>query len=458
MAKHDFDYDLIVIGSGAAGSVAAEIVARSGQKVAIIEAGNLGGSAPRLSDVPVGALLMAAHTLDEAQRGAPLGLRVNALGYNYPSVKNWKDLAVRRSGVTATSDYLQKRGISIFRGRAHFLSPHEISIGRRHLTADKFLIATGSSNSVPDIIGLNAVNYLTPETAIDLLRPPKSLFVVGAGATGVQFTELFAIFGTKVYLADVKKRILAREDDETSEAIADIFTRLRGVEVLTSARAISVKSDGPLMNVTYLTRETEYSVKVEKVLIAAGRTPNTDIGLENAGVEYDESGIKTDEFLMTSAHNIYAAGDVLGRFNKTHSALYESRLVANNMLSRTKTVANHIAMPRVIWTNPEVAAIGLTEKDLVREDVKFRRSIVQNSVIPRANIANFGVGFAKVLTNTKGELLGATVVAPHAAEIISEAGLAINHGLTVHDVADVIHPFGSWGEVLRLACAKACTR
>ncbi|MCL2173874.1 NAD(P)/FAD-dependent oxidoreductase [Candidatus Saccharibacteria bacterium] len=455
MSKHNFDYDLIVIGSGAAGSVAVEIAARAGQKVAIIEAGSLGGSAPNVSDVPLGALMTAAHTLDAAQRGMTFGLRTTAIGYNYPSVKNWKDLSVRRSGAAATGDYLRNRGISLFKGRAHFLGPHEISIGRRHLSAEKFLIATGSQVSIPDIVGLDTVDYLTPETAIDLLRPPKSLFIVGAGAAGVQFAELFAIFGTKVYLADVRKRVLPREDDEVSEAMTDVFARLRGMEILTSARVVAVKNESPLVKVTYLNGETEHSIKVEKILITAGRTPNVDIGLENAGVDYDSAGIKTNEFLATSAHHIYAAGDVLGRIGKTHSALYESRIAANNLLGRNKIVPNYSAIPRVIWTSPEIAAIGLTEKDLAREDSKFHRSIVQNAVVPRANTAGFAAGFAKVLTGGKGELLGATIVAPHAAETINEVGLAINRGLTAQDIASTIHPFGSWSEVLRLACAKA---
>lgn len=454
MSKDNFDYDLIVIGSGAAGSVAAEIVARAGQKVAIVEAGHLGGSAPTLGDVPIGALMTAAHVFDEARRATTLGLRTTAIGYNYPSIKNWKDLAVKRSGAAATGDYLRGRGISLFKGRAHFLGPHEISIGRRHLSSDKFLIATGSGTLIPDITGLDTVDYLTSETAIDLIKPPKSLFVVGAGAAGVQFAELFAIFGTKVYLADVKKRILPREDDEVSEVITDTFTRLRGMEVLTSARVIAVKNEKPLIKVTYLAGETEHSVKVEKILITAGRTPNIDIGLENAGVEYDKEGIKTDEFLTTSARHIYAAGDVLGRFGKTHSALYEGRCAASNLLGRNKVAPNYTAMPRVIWTNPEIASVGMTEKDLARDDIKFHRSIVQNAVTPRANTANFAIGFSKVLTGLKGELLGATIVAPHAAETINEVSLAINQGLNVSNIADNIHPFGSWGEVLRLACAR----
>ncbi|MCL2037408.1 NAD(P)/FAD-dependent oxidoreductase [Candidatus Saccharibacteria bacterium] len=454
MPKTKFNYDLIVLGSGAAGSVAAEIAARAGQKVALVEATQLGGAAPHTSDIPVGALLEAAHIFDAAQHGAAMGLRTNTLGYNYPSVRTWKDLTIKRSGASSLAEHLRGRGIDLFRARAHFLSRHEISIGRRHLSAEKFLIATGSKPLIPDIPNLDKVNYLTPETAIDLLRPPKSLFVVGAGTAGVQLAELFAIFGSKVYLAETQRRILPREDDEVSAAITETFKKSRGMEILTSARVIAVKNDSLTTRVTYLAGETEHSVKVERVLFATGRTPNTDLGLENAGVEYDQSGIKTDEFLNTSTRNIWAAGDVLGRLSTTHSALYESRIATNNLLGKPKIAPNYSIVPRVIWTSPEIAAVGATEKDLTRDDAKFHRSIIQNTSVARANVANFSAGFTKILTGAKGELLGATIMAPNAAETIGQLVLAIQSGLTAQQLAETVQPFGSWGEVVRLACAK----
>jgi len=454
-SKTKFDYDLIIIGSGAAGSVAAEIAARTGLKTAIVEAERLGGSAPNLSDVPVGALLTAAHEFDFAKNSAEFGLRTTNLGYNFPSVKAWKDLAVKRSGAAATGEYLRSRKVEVFaNSHAHFISRNEISIGRRHLSADKFLLATGSRTLIPDIVGLEKIAYLTPETAIDLLKPPKSLAIVGAGATGVQFAELFAIFGTKVYLFEAKKRILSEMDDEVSAELAKIFVGQRGMEIFTSSRVIEFANDGPLTRVKFLRGDVEHTVKVEKVLLAAGREPNTDLGLANAEVEFDQSGIKTDEFLQTSAKNIWAAGDVLGRFSRTHAAIYEARIAAHNLTARDKITVNYTAMPRVVWTSPEIATTGMNEEDLVREDVKFHRSVVQNSVVARANIANFTAGFAKILTDQKGMILGATVMAPHAAETINELSLAIREHLTATQIAETIHPFGSWSEVVRLACAK----
>ena len=454
MVKAKFDYDVIVIGSGAAGSVAAEVVARSGKKVAVIEQGDFGGSAPNTSVIPVSALLTAAHNLESAHRASMFGLRTATVGYNFPLVQKWKELAIRRSGASATGEYFRSRGISLFRGRAHFLSPNEISIGRRHLTANKFIIATGSEPLIPKITGLENIDFLTPKTAINLSRPPKSLFIIGAGSTGCQFAELFAIFGTKIHLADVKKRILPREDDEVSELFQNVFTKIRDIKILNSSRVIAVKKEGSLIKVTYLKGEKEYSVKVDKVLIATGLQSNVDLGLENAGVEYDRSSIKTDEFLQTSMKNIFVAGDVLGRSSQVHDAIYEGKLVANNLFARTKTAASYHASPRVIWLNPEIAVVGATETDLVRDDIKFRRSIIQNSVVARANISNFAVGFTKILADKNGKILGAAIVAPNAAETINTLALAIQQGLTATQIANMTHQFGSWSEVVRLACAK----
>lgn len=454
MAKVTYDYDLIVIGSGPAGSLAAESAARAGKRVAVIEQGILGGSAPTVGDLPLQSLLTAAHAFDEARRAAPFGIRTNTIGYNYPSIKNWKDLTIKRSGVASTGDYLRGRGISVFKGRAHFLSPNQLSIARRHLSAEKILIATGASPAIPTIPGLETADYLTAETIIDLIRPPKTLMVIGAGATGVQLAELFAIFGTKVYLLESKKRILPKQDDEVSEALSEIFRKQRGMEIITSASVVSLKKESPLTRVNYLSGEHEHSIKVEKVLVAAGWKPNMDIGLENAGVEYDRSGIHVDTHLATSSRHIFAAGAVTGRSESTQGALAQSKIVANNVWGRSLAVFDSNAIPRVLWTTPEIATVGLNETDLVREDIKFHRSVVANSSVTRANAANFGMGFTKVLTDTKGVLLGVTIMAPHAAETILTASLAVNKSLMAHELAELTPPFGSWAEVLRLACAK----
>jgi len=294
--KHTFDYDLIVIGSGAGGSAAATIAAREGKKVAIIEQSVFGGDSPNFSDVPTKALLHAAQLYDEARHGARFGLRSNALGYNYPSLRAWKNLAVERTGAAGNRKFYESQGIDTIEARAHFLSPHEISVNRKHISAEKFLIATGSEWVAPDIPGIEDVPYLTPRTVLESIKPPKSIYVIGAGTVGVEIAQLLAIFGTKVYLAEIAARILPQEEEEVGELFERMLREGKGVTSLTQTRTVAVVKDGLGYRVTFLRAGVEKSVHVDEVLVATGRKPSVDLGLENASVEYDPTGIKANEY------------------------------------------------------------------------------------------------------------------------------------------------------------------
>jgi dihydrolipoamide dehydrogenase len=452
MAKAKYEYDLIVIGGGAAGSVAAEIVARAGKRVAIIEQNTFGGTTATL-DLPLAALTKSAHELANVRRGAAFGLRVSTVGYNFPSIRNYQNVVLKRSGMADSEQYYRTLHIDVFKNRAHFLSDHEISIGRRHITAEKFLLATGARMADTEIQGLDRVDVLTPETILHLSRPPKSLFVIGAGWLGAQLAQNFAIFGSKTYLADARKRILPAFDEEVSELFSELFQRNFGMEILTSARVVSVVPDGPLTRVTFLRGERETSVKVEKVLLAAGRSPNVDLGLENAGVEFSGEGISVNENLLTSAKHIWAAGDVLGGPTGTHVAIMEARAAAANILGG-KIVPNYDNLPQVFSLLPEIAIVGLDENVLTRRDEKFRKHLAKNNSIARANISNDGQGFAKILADPRGLLLGGTIVGPSAGETIQELSLALQQQLNIRDIAELRHDFNSWAEVVRLAAAK----
>ena len=453
-SRQKYDYDLIVIGSGAGGSVAADIVAGTGKRVAIIEGDLLGGESPNWGCVPTKALLHAAGVYDAAKHGQPFGIRSAAVGYNYPSVSAWKDLVIKRTGVASGAKYYQSRGIGLYEGMAHFISPHEITVNRRHLSAANFLIATGSHWVVPDIQGLSKTSYLTPRSALDLTRPPKTLFVIGAGASGTEFAELFSIFGSKVYIADVAPRILPKEDQEVSETVEKAFTAKRGMTILTKSKVISVAKEGIMTRVTYIRGSEQHSVKVDQVLVTAGKTPTVDIGLENAGVTYSPKGVGVNEHLQTSAKHIFACGDVIGRHMYTHMGVYESRIAAHNLFSKNKLEPDYRAIPRVTFVSPEVASVGLNEEACLKRDLPIKIGIAPLNIIARANISNAPEGFVKVITDKKGILLGASVVAPHAGEIIHELTLAIQHGLSAAQVANTLHAFPTWSEAVRVACGK----
>lgn len=452
--KQKYDYDLIVIGSGAGGSAAATIAARDGKRVAIIEADTFGGDSPNWSDVPTKALLHAAQLYDEARHGARFGLRSSTMSYNYPSLRAWKDMAVKRTGAGGNRRYYEQQNISAFQGIAHFLTPHEISVNRRHLSAESFLIATGSHWVPPQIQGLDTIQYLTPRTILEAIKPPKTLYIIGGGTSGIELAQLMAIFGTKVYIADIAARLLPGYDSEVGETMERLLHEQKGVTALTHTRTLSVEKENIAKRVTYNRGGVEHSVRVDEVLIAAGRQPSVDLGLENAGVAYSAKGIEVNDQLQTSVKHIYAAGDVLGQNSFTHTALLESRIAAHNIFSKNKMEPDYTATPRIVFSFPGVASVGLTEDDCLKRDLDIKKATAPLNIIARSNTSDFRDGFVKVITDKKGVLLGATIVSPHASELIHELALALKHGLTAADVAATPHAFLSWSEAIRVACAK----
>ncbi len=455
MAKKSlFDYDLIVIGSGAGGSAAATIAAREGRKVAIIESDTFGGDSPNWSDIPQSALSQAAHLYYEARHGARFGLRTLTIGYNYPSLRAWKNLAIERTGTANNRKFYESHGIDAYVGHARFLSPNEISVNRRHLSAASFLIATGSHWETPSIPGIADIEYLTPRTLLEELRPPKSLYVVGGGSVGIEIAEIMAIFGTKVYVSEIAGRILPEEDEEVGQLMERYLQERRGITSLTQTRTTAVVKDGLGVRVTYSRGGVEKTVRVDKVVVATERVPSVDLGLENASVEYTPAGITVNDALQTTAHHIYAAGDVLGKARSTHTALLESRVAIHNIMHKKATSPDYTATPRVTFTSPAIATVGLTEDDCLRRDLKVNIALAPLNIVARSNTSDFRDGFVKIVADKKGIVLGATIVAPDAAEMIGELALAVKYQLTANQVATTPHAFLSWSEAIRVAAGK----
>lgn len=453
MAK--FDYDLIVIGSGAGGSIAAALTARAGKKVALIEAQRLGGDSANYGDVPMQSLLTIAGIYSEAKQATPLGIRSTTIGYNYPTIKAWKDKVVSRVGEASSKRYYDSLGIHVIGGTAHFITPNEITVNRRHLSASHFLVATGADWSVPTVEGLEKLGYHTPDTIIDIIRPPKSLFIIGGGSTSVEFARLYSTFGTKIYISEIAPRLLPREDEEVGELIKKVLEEKNGVTTLTTTRVLRITKDGFGKRVHFMRGHEEHSVRVDEILVASGKSPRVDLGLENAGVSYTPRGIEVDKHLRSSTKHIFAAGDVLGGFGLTHVALMESRVVGNNILYKNALSPDYSAVPRVTYATPEISSVGMSEDDLIKRDLSYLKGIVPVTITGRANITNQRDGFVKVLADKKTRhILGATIASPHAGEAIHELTLAIQHKLTVDDIASTLHAFPSWSEAVRLACAK----
>lgn len=448
-----FDYDLVIVGTGAGGGVAAHVAISKGKKVAVIEDSTIGGECPNFGCVPTKALLRSAEVYKTATVEAKqFGVRATAVSYNWQAIKRWKDLAVKRTGTSEGDRAFAAEGIAVIKGHGHFIGPHEISTGTRRITARKFLVATGTKDFVPPIEGILKAGYITYKEAIDLPKLPKSLFIIGGGAIGTEFTYLFSTLGVEVTQAEFAPRILAREEPEASELIEALLER-QGVNVLTGTKVIKVEKDKGSKLVTYVQDDEISTIRVDEVMLAAGKTPNVDLGLENAGVEYSRRGIVTNDMMQTTAKHIYAAGDVVGPYAFTHMASYQSRIASHNMFHREKVSVKYHAVPKVTFTDPEVASVGMTEQEARDQGLKIKVNAVPISVIGRANTSNQQAGFVKVIAAKSGVLLGACIVAPRAGEMMQELALAIHVGLKAEDVAATIHAFPSWSEAVRIACA-----
>lgn len=453
--KTKYDYDLIVLGSGGAGSVAAHMSASLGKRVAIIEKDDvMGGECPNYGCVPTKSLLQAAEIYDAAKRGQKFGIRGATLSYNYPSMKAWKDLAVHRTGTWQGKRMFEADGITVIHGEAHFISDHEVTVNRRHFSAENFLIATGTHDFIPPIEGLDKTGYVTFKEAANLTRPPKSIAIVGAGAIGCEYAELFSIFGTKVYLIDITPRLMMKEDEEVGQVLRQQFEETRGMTILMNTKVMKTAKEGLAKRVFYQQGREMKSLKVDEILIASGKLANVDIGLENAGVEYTPKSVLANEFMQTTAKHIYTAGDVTGPYQYTHTSIYQGRLAAHNMWHKQKIPVDYRAVPHVIYVNPEIAAVGMSEDECIKRDLKYKKALAPLSIIGRANTSNEDRGFVKVITEPDGTLLGATIVSPHAGEMIHELTLAIQYGITAQEIANTLHAFPSWSEAVRVACNK----
>lgn len=449
-----FDYEIIILGGGVAGSAAARLLAAEGHKVAVVEKRHWGGSGLNTRDVPYHACQTFAHLYAQAVAGVRFGISSTNLRYNYPTVSQWRTKAVMRSAVGNMKKDLEESGVACIEGRAQFVGPHEITVADKTYSAAKFLITTGASAVENDIVGLETVPYLTPDTALKLERLPRTMMVVGAGSSGIELAEYFAELGVKVAIAELSDRLLPKEDEEVGQIMEKYFDKRLGVKVLTKTRVVEVRSDAMSPKVVLLQNGREKTVRVECVACATGSRPMTDLGLENTGVKYSPRGVAIDKTLQTSVKHIFAAGDVVGGDSSTEVAEYEASVAVNNLVSRSKTSVNYSGFMRVVDTDPQVATVGMNEDDLIKRDIRYHKSVLPLSAAVRSNTEDMRLGFVKLLADNQGKILGATMVAPGAAAVLQEISMCIRHGIPVVEVASTPHVAGEWGQLLQLAAKQ----
>ena len=458
LRRHKFDFDLIVIGSGAGGSVGAHFAHSMGKKVAVFEKAEVGGECPNWACVPTKALLHAARVYQSAQNAQAFGVDLKAISVNFHQVNRWRNLVVSRTGATHGEEIFQKEGLHLIKGQAQFVSRNEVSVDDKVYSADKILIASGSEVFIPPILGLKKTGYLTFKKAGDLEKLPSSIFILGGGPVGCEFAQIFSSFGAKVMLADVVNKLLLHEDTEVSNLIQALFEN-QGIEILTGVNVTKVEKKNRMKVVHYKKGDTNHQVEVEEILIASGKRPVLDFGVDKVGIAIEHGRIKTNKYLQTTAPNIYAAGDVVGPYQFTHTGEYQSYIAVANAFSKYKKIkCDYSAIPKCVFTFPEVASVGFTEKEAGDMHIKIKVGIAPTAQVGRANTSNEFDGFVKVITDSKERIIGASIVAPTAGEMIHELMLAVKLKVTAKTIAELPHAYPTFSETIKFACSSLESR
>jgi pyruvate/2-oxoglutarate dehydrogenase complex dihydrolipoamide dehydrogenase (E3) component len=438
-------YNVVVIGAGTAGLVTAAGTAGLGGRVALIEANKMGGDCLNFGCVPSKALISSAKLIQRIRRAAEMGLRDMKPEFDFEEV--FARMRARRGLIEPhdSKERFEGLGVDVFLGRARFVSPHEVEVddGTR-LRATNFVIATGTRALVPPIPGLDAVPYYTNETIFDeMSKAPSSILILGGGPIGCELAQVMARLGVEVKLVELLPRLLPRDDNDASALIRNRFNE-EGIDVLTGTKASGFERRNGATVTTLEGDDGTRTVETDAVLVATGRRPNVeDLGLEEAGVDYDKRGVKVDETLTTSQSHIFACGDIAGPYQFTHAADYQARVVIRNILIPwVKTKADYTWVPWVTYTDPEVAHVGLSEAEATEKGIACTSFRFDWDELDRAITDNETEGFIKVLTEKDSDkILGATVVGVHAGEVLHEVLVAAKHGIGLSKLSGTIHAY-----------------
>lgn len=453
-----YDYDLIVIGGGSAGLIAAKLANGLGKKVALVEKRKLGGDCTWFGCIPSKTLIKSAYMAHQMTRLEEFGLKPDsAVELNSDNVMAHVRAIVQADADSHPPESFEAEGINILFGTLKFLDSHRIKLAEREISSDKFVICTGSHPFVPPIEGIDQVPYLTNETIFDLVKLPKSMIILGGGPIGSEICCAMNRLGVKVTVVEKADHILSREEDELACRLMDML-EAEGVEFLTKTQATKLAQQDRQIVVTLSDNHGKTSrTSAESVLIAVGRRPNLEgLELEKAGVDFDQKGIKVDRFLRTTAKNIYAAGDVVPPYLFTHIAEYEAVIATTNACLPIKRKTNYENVLWCTFTDPELAHAGLTEEQAKqRYGDKVRVYRWEHKDVDRAKTDLAQNGLSKFICNKKGKLLGIHILGHGAAELMHEAQLAKSIGLSFSKIASVIHAYPSYSDAVRQP-AKRC--
>jgi pyruvate/2-oxoglutarate dehydrogenase complex dihydrolipoamide dehydrogenase (E3) component len=447
-------YNLVVIGAGTAGLVAAAGAATLGARVALIEKRLLGGDCLNFGCVPSKALLRCARARADVREAGGFGIVVpEGARADFGAVMERMRALRARIAPHDSAERLRSLGVDVFFGEARFLDRETIEVDGRALRFRKACVATGARPSAPDLPGLAEAGYLTNETVFSLTERPARLAVIGAGPVGCELAQAFARLGSRVWLLQRGDRVLPQEEEDAAAFIERALREDR-VELLLGSRATGARRTPTGKTLTIQIKDGTRDLEVDEILVGVGRTPNVDgLDLEAAGVKYDaRRGVDVNDRLQTSHSDVYAAGDVCSRYQFTHVADAMARIVVRNALFFGRARTSALTIPWCTYTDPEIAHVGLGDREAAERGLDIDTIVVPMPVLDRAVLDGEEAGLLKV-HHRKGSdrIVGATLVARHAGEMISELTVAIEGGIGLRGIGRTIHPYPTQAEVFRKA-------
>lgn len=446
-------YNLVVIGAGTAGLVTAAGAAGLGAKVALIERDLMGGDCLNVGCVPSKAIISAGRSARNVRYASDLGIHVpEGTTADFPRVmQRMRQLRANISHADSAQRF-RDLGIDVFLGQGIFTGSNTVQVGDQTLDFKRAVIATGARASAPPIPGLDQVEYLTNESVFSLTELPQRLGIIGAGPIGCELAQSFALLGSEVFLIEATHGILPREDSDAAEIVRESLDR-DGVRLLCCGKNTLLKpGENGQVRLTLDSHDQHYDQAVDKLLVAVGRAPNVDhLGLEAVGVEFDQRvGVKVNDRLQTTNPMIYAAGDICSPYKFTHAADFMARIVIQNTLFLGRAKASSLVIPWSTYTSPEIAHVGLYPKEAEEQGIAIQTFTQPMSEVDRAILEGETAGFVKVhVKKGTDQIVGATIVAPNAGDMISEISVAMTHGLGLKKLASAIHPYPTQAEAIR---------
>jgi len=443
-------YNLVVIGAGTAGLVAAAGAAGLGAKVALIERSLMGGDCLNVGCVPSKGVISAARVAGTVKNAREFGVEVpDGVNINFTAAMERMRKLRARISPNDSAQRFRELGIDVFFGQGRFINSNSIDVDGAKLNFRRAVIATGARAAAPPIPGLGDVSYLTNETVFSLTELPRRFGVIGAGPIGCEMAQSFSQLGSEVFLVESEHGILPREDRKAAEVVQQAIVR-DGVKLLCCGRKLEINNEGGI-RLTVESHGQSYDEPIDELLVAVGRAPNIEnLNLESVGVDVHKKGVKVNERMQTTNPNIYAAGDICSPYQFTHAADFMARIVIQNALFKGRKKSSTLKIPWCTYTSPEIAHVGLYEKEAEAKGIQVDTYVQQFSDVDRAILEGEEAGFAKVIV-TKGtdQIVGATIVARNAGDMISEITLAMTHGLGLSKIGSTIHPYPTQAEALR---------